>query len=150
MTHQNNPLSTVSGRWQPPNALRWAIRAVVVAGLAVDAWVHLDLAPTYDGVTAMVSEGWLFRAESVACVLAGVLLLVVRRPVSYVVAGLVVGSALAALLINTYMHVGAIGPLPDMFEPTWFPEKSATAIAEAVALLGAIVGLAVDRPPAGR
>lgn len=150
MTHQNNPLSTVSGRWQPPNALRWAIRAVVVAGLAVDAWVHLDLAPTYDVVTAAVSEGWLFRAEAVACAAAVALLLLVRRPVSYAIAGLVASSALAVLLISTYVHVGAVGPLPDMYEPTWFAEKALTAGAEAVAALGAIVGLAFDRRPAGR
>jgi hypothetical protein len=44
-----------------------------------------------------------------------------------------------------YVDPGAIGPLPDMYEPVWFPEKTLAGIAEAVALGAAIGGLALPR-----
>jgi len=39
------------------------LRLVVVAGLAVDVYVHLHLAASYDANTAAISEGALFRGK---------------------------------------------------------------------------------------
>ena len=53
-------------------------------------------------------------------------------------------SAAGAVLLYTYVDVGALGPLPDMYEATWaLPGKRASAMAETAATLLALVGLAV-------
>jgi len=51
------------------------LRLVVVAGLAVDVYVHLHLAASYDANTAAISEGTLFRVEAGVAGLAAVLVL---------------------------------------------------------------------------
>jgi hypothetical protein len=42
-----------------------------------------------------------------------------------------------------HVDVGTLGPLPNMYEPAWFPEKTAAAIAEAAGLIAALAGLLV-------
>jgi hypothetical protein len=37
-----------------------------------------------------------------------------------------------------YVDVGGFGPLPDMYDPTWYPEKNLSAVAEAAAALAAL------------
>jgi hypothetical protein len=118
-----------------------AIRAVVVGGLIVDAYVHAKLASDYDIVEAGISEGNLFRLEAAVATAVALLVLSGRR-VWLVVAAVVAASAVAVLLANTYLHVGSIGPLPDMYEPTWFAEKRLALVGESVAVLGALTGLA--------
>ena len=48
---------------------------------------------------------------------------------------------MAAVLLYRYVDVPPLGPLPAMYEPLWFPAKTATAIAEALATLTAVVAL---------
>ncbi len=118
-----------------------AFRTVVVGGLIVDAYVHAKLASDYDIVEAGVSEGNLFRLEAVVATVVALLVLSGRR-IWLGVAAVVAASAVAVLLANTYLHVGSVGPLPDMYEPTWFAEKRLALIGESVAALGALAGLA--------
>jgi hypothetical protein len=131
-------------------ALRWLLTAVTAAGLAYDAYVHADLAGTYDAVkTSAVSQGDLFRVEAGAAGLAA--LLVLFRPRRYTAgfAALVAGAGLAALLAYRYYNIGKIGPLPSMYEPAWYPEKTHTTIAQAIATAAAIallVLLTLRRP----
>jgi hypothetical protein len=120
--------------------LPWLLRVITAAALAVDAFVHADLVTRYDPNqgTAVISQGGLFRIE------AGVSALVA-------LAVLVAASALGGILLYRYADPGAIGPLPDMYEPIWFPEKTLTAVAEAVATVTAVLGLLVTpRSGAGR
>jgi hypothetical protein len=117
-----------------------AFRAVVVGGLIVDAYVHAKLASDYDIVEAGISEGNLFRLEAVGATVVAVLVLSGRR-VWLGVAAVVAASAVAVLVANTYLQVGSVGPIPDMYEPTWFAEKRVAFIGESVAALGALVGL---------
>jgi hypothetical protein len=121
------------------------LRVVTVAGLAVDALVHADLVGRYDPNQGSggFSQGDLFRAETVVSVVAAVALLLTARPVAWLFACLVAGSALTGLLLYRYHDPGAIGPLPDMYEPLWFPEKTLAGVAEAVVLGTATVGLAL-------
>ena len=123
--------------------LSWALRLATVAGLAVDAWVHAELATRYDPNQAPggLSQGDLFRAEAVVSVTAAAVLLFTPRLLAWLLAWLVAASALAGLLLYRYHDPGAIGPLPDMYEPLWFPEKSVAGAAEALALGTASVGL---------
>jgi hypothetical protein len=124
-------------------ALSWALRLATVVGLAVDAWVHADLAARYDPNQAPggLSQGDLFRLEAAASVVAALALLLSARLVTWLLAWLVAASALAGLLLYRYHDPGAIGPLPDMYEPMWFPEKTQAGVAEAVATGTATLGL---------
>jgi hypothetical protein len=125
-------------------AVRIALITVVVAGLAVDAYVHFDLASTYEPVkTDTLSQGDLFRAQSVVAILAALLLIVHPRRWTAAVAAVVAGSALAAVLVYRYVDIGQIGPIPSMYEPGWYTEKTVTAIAEAAAFVAAVVLLFV-------
>jgi hypothetical protein len=112
-------------------------RVVAAAGLAYDAYAHLDLAGNFDANKAVISQGLLFRIEAVFALLAALLVLITRRWPGATVALLVAGSALGAVLLYRYVDLGATGPLPDMYEPTWYAEKSLSALAEAAAILAA-------------
>lgn len=122
--------------------VRTVLIAVVVVGLAIDAYVHFHLAGSSSfkaNKTSTVSEATLFRIEAVAAVLAAVLLLV--RPNRYTAgfAFLVGAAGLAAVIVYRYVDVGKIGPIPNMYDPFWLPtEKWLSAIAEAAAALAAL------------
>ncbi|MGH6656054.1 MAG: hypothetical protein ACRDVE_12720 [Actinocrinis sp.] len=120
----------------------WTLRLLTAAGLAVDAYIHADLAATYDPVRHSISQGDLFRAEAGASALAALLVLLTARRAVWAFAFLVAASALGGILLYRYANVGNLGPLPNMYEPLWFPEKTATAIAEAAATVTALAGFA--------
>ena len=128
----------------------WTLRVATAAALSIDAAVHWHNASAYDSVTATLSQGELFRVETAAAVAAGLLVLVRPRPSSWVAALLVGASALAAVLLYRYVDVGAVGPLPDMYENTWqVPGKLLSAYAEAAAVLLAGLGLLTHRKHPG-
>lgn len=129
---------------QPRPAVRhwslWSIRAVVVAGLAIDAYVHLDLASSYAEAGGTINEAVLFRAEAVVALLAAVAIAVTGRRAAYL-AGLAVGaSALIVMLVSRYVDIGPLGPFPDLYDPVWFPEKLLAAFAEGAASVMALAG----------
>jgi hypothetical protein len=122
----------------------WTLRVATAAALAIDAVVHWQNASAYDSVTATLSQGDLFRVETAAAVAAGLLVLVRPRPSSWVAALVVAASALAAVLVYRYVDVGAVGPLPDMYENTWqVPGKLLSAYAEGAAVVLAGLGLRI-------
>ena len=116
----------------------WVLRVLVAAGLAVDVVVHLHLASGYDLNTAALSEGALFRVEAALAAVAAVLVLFTRSRLGVVLALLVAAGGVGAVLLYQYVDVGAVGPLPDMYEPISYPEKTYSLIAEAVAALAAL------------
>jgi hypothetical protein len=129
-------------------AVRIVLIVIVVAGLAVDAYTHFDLATGYDPVkTSTLSQGDLFRIESVVAILVGLLLIVRPRRWTAVLAAIVSGSALAAVLLYRYVDVGQIGPIPSMYEASWYTEKTISAIGEAAAFLASLALLFI---PQGR
>lgn len=117
---------------------------MVAAGLGYDGYVHFDLAGNFDANRSMISQGMLFRVEAVAAVLAALLVLLIRHRAAASFAVLIAGSALGAVLLYRYVDLGALGPLPDMYEPSWYPEKAYSAIAEAAALVAAVALLSSD------
>jgi hypothetical protein len=120
----------------------WVLRIATAAALGIDAIVHWQNAPAYDAVTGTVSQGQLFRVEAVLAVAVGLLVLVRPRPSSWLAALLVAASALGAVLLYRYVDVGALGPLPDMYENTWqVPGKLLSAYAEGAAVVLAGLGL---------
>jgi hypothetical protein len=129
------------------SATRWALTGIVVIGLGIDAYTHLDLAHDYVfNRTSTISQGTLFRIEAVLAILAGVAVIVRAAWWSALIAFAVAAGGLAALLIYRYVNVGTLGPLPNMYEPIWFAEKSWCALGEGLGALGALALLAQSAP----
>ncbi|GAA2272760.1 MULTISPECIES: hypothetical protein [Kitasatospora] len=124
------------------------LQVATAAALAADAYIHADLAPAYDPVGQHISQGTLFRVEAAAASLAALLVLLLgrRRPV-WAFAFLVSLTALVCVVLYRYVDVGAIGPLPNMYEPTWFPEKTASAVAVAVGTVTSFAGFRITGRP---
>ena len=126
-------------------ALR-ALGAAAAATLGIDAYVHLDDAGFYDAVkTSTLSQGDLFRAEAaLAIVLAAALLIWPQRLLVWAAAFAVAASAFGAVLLYRYVDVGSIGPLPNMYEPTWVsPGKLMSAYAEGAGVLLTALGTSI-------
>jgi hypothetical protein len=135
--------SAGSARALPRVVPRVVLSVVTAAGLIVDGVIHLRLAADRDAIGGTLSEGRLFRVEAAVAFLAALLVLVLPwRRIAYGVAFVVAASALGAVVLYRYVNVGAIGPLPNMYEPIWYGEKTLSAIAELVAMVVAAVGLA--------
>lgn len=118
------------------------VRGVVVLGLAVDAVIHLGVAPAMElAAPDGLGGGFLFRAQATVAGLVAVLLLVTGRRWAYVLAGLVALSALGPVLLYHFVDVPAIGPIPSMYDPLWSPEKVISIVGEALALAFAVVGV---------
>ncbi len=130
--------------------MRWALTGLVVVGLAVDAYTHLDLAGQYRfNRTATVSQETLFRVEAGLAVIAGLVLIVRANVWTALLALAVAGGGLGLLLVYRYVNVGSLGPLPNMYEPLWYTEKSWSAVGEALATFGS-VGLVIGAVSARR
>ncbi len=132
--------------------MKLALRAIVALGLLVNAYIHVDLASQYDAVTSgTISQGDLFRIEAGAGLLAAVLVLALRRRVSDLFALAVAAGGLFAVILYRYVEVGPIGPLPSMYEPIWYAEKTLSLVAQAGAAAAAatLLVLGVGRPEHG-
>jgi hypothetical protein len=121
----------------------WTIRVATAAGLAIDAYVHLDLASQYAESGGTINEGILFRAEAVVAVLAAVAVIASGRMATHLAGLVVAGSALAAMLVSRYVDLGPTGPFPSMYDPVWYPEKLLAAFAEGAATATALAGVIV-------
>lgn len=129
----------------------WVLRLVVAAALMVDAVVHLRLASGYQqSAPTGIGAGSLFRIEAAAAMIvaAWVILCGSRRAF---MGALGVGlSAVVAVVLYRYVDIPAVGPLPAMYEPVWFFEKTVSAVAEALAAAAALVALVVSARRASR
>lgn len=115
-------------------------RAVVAAGLALSAVVHLDLAATYDGIGEQLTVGDLFRAQGVVGLLAAVAVALLGSRPAVLVGVLVALASTAAVGASVYVRIPPVGPLPELYEPVWYAAKARSAAATAVA---AAVGIAL-------
>jgi hypothetical protein len=121
-------------------ALQVVLTVIAVAGLAVDAYVHFSLASAFAQVkTSTLSQADLFRLEATLAVIAAVALLVRPRRYTAAFAFLVAASGTVAVVLYRYVDVGAIGPIPNMYDPFWAPaRKTLSVYAEALAALAAL------------
>ena len=120
------------------------VLAVVTAALlGVDAFVHLHYAHSYDQFkSSTMTEGTLFRIQGVVAILVGLAVLIWPSVLTWILSLLVAGSAVVAVTLYTYVDVGALGPLPDLYEHTWSPPgKVLSAVAELTAAILSIIGL---------
>ncbi|MET3923504.1 hypothetical protein [Arthrobacter sp. UYEF20] len=117
------------------------LRVLVTVALVIDAGVHIHLAPGYQaGSSAGIGQGTLFLLEAAAAILAALYVLLRGSRAAYSVAVLVALSAFAAVVLYRYVDIPAFGPFPAMYDPTWFFEKSLSAVAEAAGAVLAGIG----------
>ena len=127
--------------------LAFGLRIAAAAGLGIDAFVHATSAGLYDGPAGgLVTEGNLFRAEAAASVLLAALVLIRPAPSTWLAVLVVAGTALGAVILYRYIDIGPIGPVPDLYEPTWqVPGKLASAYAEGAVLALSALALTLRR-----
>ena len=117
------------------------LRLLVAAGLAADAYVHWVFAPDMAFVQGGAIGGdLLFRIQAAVAAVVAVVILAHAIRWTYALAFLVAGSAVGALLFYYYVDAGALGPLPAMYEPVWYTEKTISLVGEGVAALAALAG----------
>ena len=124
------------------NRIQKSLVAITVAGLAVDAYIHMSLAGQYAGIAATLSQGQLFRMEAGAALIAIILLLLKPGRATAAFAALVAGGGTLALLVYYFINVGPIGPLPNMYDPLWYWQKVVTLIAQIIATAAAVALIA--------
>jgi len=133
-----------TGRRRAWLAVKIALIVIVVAGLTVDAYVHVNLASNYELIkTSALSQADLFRVEAAVAIVAALLLVVRPRRYTAAIAAFVAGSALLVLLLYRYNDIGPLGPIPSMYEPIWYTKKTVAAFAEGAALTAAVMLLFV-------
>jgi hypothetical protein len=72
----------------------------------------------------------------------------VRAETLAVLAALAVAAgSLTALVLSVYVRIPSIGPFPVLYEPVWYADKVAAAVAAAVATVAALAVLALRRRP---
>ena len=122
-----------------------ALGVAVAACLAIDAYVHLHDAADYEAVrTSVLSQATLFRIQAGLAAVVAIMLLVRPRRAIWAASVVLLASAFAAVVLYTYVDLGQLGPVPDMYEPTWaLPGKLVSAWAEGIGACLAVVGLLV-------
>jgi hypothetical protein len=132
-------------------AVRLGLALVAAAGLAIQAYVHFDLASQYDVIkSSVLSQGDLFRAEATVAVIAAAAVLLRPRRYTAAFAFVVAAAGLIAVLVYQYVNVGAFGPIPNMYDPIWFPKKTLSAWAEGIAAVAALALFAMLHAEARR
>lgn len=106
------------------------LAVLAAAGLGYDAYVHLHLAKNYDAIGSTITQGDLFRVEAVVAIAVAVVVLVWENRWVWVAVGLTGLSAVGVVLLYRYVNVGSVGPIPNMYEPTWYGDKTRSAFAE--------------------
>lgn len=123
------------------------LRLLTAAGLGVEGYVHIHVAPQYKAVvgTAGISQTVLFQAVGAAAIVMALCVLASAGRIVALLAFVVAGGALAFALLYQYTNLGALGPLPNMHNTTWTGLKTLTTAAEAVATITA-AALLLRRP----
>ncbi|MFI5889099.1 hypothetical protein ACIA5D_03155 [Actinoplanes sp. NPDC051513] len=129
--------------WRDTTMVQRGLAVVTAVLLGVDAYVHLHDAGQYDQFkSSVMSEGTLFRIQGVVAIVVALAVLIWPRVLTWIISLLVAGSAAVAVTLYTYVNVGQIGPIPNLYENTWnAPGKVGSAVAETIAALISIVGL---------
>lgn len=119
---------------------QWVLTVIVVVGLAIQAFVHIYLAPAFAGNrTSVLSESALFYAEAIAAIVVGVALLVRPRWYTAGAAFVVAAAGTIAVYLYLWVDIGPIGPIPGMYDPYWAPPlKVISMIAEPIAAVAAL------------
>jgi hypothetical protein len=127
------------------------LRLLVAIGLGVDAYVHWRFAPHMAYLdSGSIGGDTLFRAQALVAGVAALLALVWPGRWTFAVAFLVAVSAIGALLLYFFLDVDELGPLPDMYDPSWYQEKTFAILGESVAGIAAAWGFLLARRKPGK
>jgi len=131
-----------------------ALRLLGAAALAISSYVHLHGAHHYTSLGNTITQADLFYAQGAIAAAVALWVLVTGHRLAWVAVALVGAASFAAVMVYRYVNVGAIGPLPNMYSPSWepSPDKLMSAYAEAAALIVAVIALFSRsvRTPSGR
>lgn len=113
------------------------LRVLAAAGLAVSAWIHIDLAHLYKSLGDTITQADLFYAQGAVAAAVALWLLVTGMRTAWWAAALVGAGSFAAVMVYRYVDVGAIGPIPNMHDASWLPspDKAISAVAEAAVVV---------------
>jgi hypothetical protein len=118
-----------------------ALRVLGAGLLGVSAWVHIDKASIYSfGGTITGSD--LFYGQGATAALVAVWLLARGSRPAWAAAALVGAASFGAVMLYRYVDVGSLGPIPNMYDPIWYAEKTLSAVAEAAVAVVAATRLA--------
>jgi hypothetical protein len=114
-----------------------ALRVLAVAGLGVSSYVHLHLAHLYRGLGDTITQADLFYAQGVVAAVVALWLLLTGMRFAWWAAAAVGAASFAAVMVYRYVDVGAIGPIPNMYDASWYPtpDKALSAVAELVVVV---------------
>lgn len=128
---------------RPSGVADLLLRMSVAAALLVSAVVHLRLADDYAlAFPGGLGGGTMFRLEAVAALAALAVVLWWGEVRGYLPALVVLVAAFAAVVLYRYLPIPALGPVPSMYEPVWYAEKTVSAVAAGAGALLAAVGTA--------
>jgi hypothetical protein len=118
------------------------LRLMGAAALAVSSYVHLHGAHFYSSLGDTITQADLFYVQGSVAALVALWVLASGNRWAWVAVALVGAASFAAVMVYRYVDVGSIGPIPNMYEPTWQTnEKLLSAYAEAAAVVVAVVAL---------
>jgi hypothetical protein len=130
---------TLTGRWSLADV---ALRLSGAAALAISSYVHLHGAHFYTSLGNTITQADLFYAQGAIAAAVALWVLVTGNRWAWVAVALIGAASFAAVMVYRYVNVGAIGPIPNMYEPSWQTnEKLLSAYAEAAAVVIAVVAL---------
>jgi hypothetical protein len=129
--------------WRDISLTQRVLGVATGALLGIDAYVHLNDASQYDQFrSSFMSEGTLFRIQGIVAIVVGLAVILWPSIVTWIISLLVAGSAAVAVTLYTYVNVGQLGPIPNLYENTWHaPGKIGSAVGETLAALISIAGL---------
>ena len=113
------------------------LRVLAAAALGVSGYVHLHLAHLYTTLGDTISMGDLFYAQAVVAAVAAAWLLITGTRTAWWLAAAVGAASFVAVMVYRYVDLGAIGPIPNMYDASWrpSPDKVLSAVAEAAVVV---------------
>ena len=118
------------------------LRLMGAGALAISSYVHLHGAHFYSSLGDTITQADLFYAQGVVAALVALWVLVSSNRWAWVAVAVVGAASFAAVTIYRYVDVGSIGPIPNMYEPSWQTnEKLLSAYAEAAAVIVSVAAL---------
>ena len=144
-------VARIEGRQRHSVASRQRARAFrtialgIVVTLAIDAYLHATSAALHDPRHAgFLTAGNFFRFETAVRALVALLVLIRTARWSLVAALAVAATGLGTVILYRYVNVGPIGPIPNLYEPSWqVPGKLASVFAGGIVVVLSAAGLAL-------
>ena len=118
------------------------LRVAGAGALGISSYVHLHGAHFYRSLGDTITQADLFCVQGAVAAAVGLWVLVTGSRWAWVAVALVGAASFAAVVVYRYVDVGAIGPIPNMYEPSWQTnQKLLSAYAEAGSVVIAVVAL---------